>query len=219
IRKRLQGTTMGNRAEEFLSQTGTNISDYYTHDKMLQFKKPKKKKKKLRKKDKLDVDALEEEAVTSGLGIEDLSSWVGIQRRGLREEEKKAEAEQWKNSYETTYNKTTEASKFLRDEKPLYEMKMDDDGDIVFGGEDDKLYKSLEKAMEEVVKKQTKSLGFSSHEIAWLAVSTNQLKGDWQSQPLSEAHENKVLFTKMEEFLWGLQPNESILQNAMILEN
>ncbi|KAH9288466.1 hypothetical protein KI387_032583 [Taxus chinensis] len=207
IRKRLQGTTMGNRAEESLSQTGTSVSDYYTHDEILQFKKPKKKKK-LRKKDKLDVDALEAEAVASGLGIGDLGSRAGTQRRGLREEAKKAEAEQRKNAYETAYNKAAEASKILRDEKPLDEMKVDDDGDTVFGGEDDELYKSLEKARQEALKKQTKSLGSGSHAVARLAVSANQLKGDGQSQPSSEAPENKVVFTEMEEFVWGLQLDE-----------
>ena len=40
---------------------------------MLQFKKPKKKKS-LRKKEKFDVEALEAEAKTTGLGASDLGS-------------------------------------------------------------------------------------------------------------------------------------------------
>ena len=49
---------------------------------MLQFKKPKKKKS-LRKKDKLDIDALEAEAVSAGLGIGDLGSRKDGRRQAL----------------------------------------------------------------------------------------------------------------------------------------
>lgn len=54
---------MGDRlAESLLTTTSTTPSEYFTQEEMTTFKKPKKKKK-LRKKDKLDLDALEAEAV------------------------------------------------------------------------------------------------------------------------------------------------------------
>ena len=49
---------MTTQTEQLLAQPGSIITDYYTQEEMLQFKKPKKNKK-LRKKDKLDVYALE----------------------------------------------------------------------------------------------------------------------------------------------------------------
>ncbi|KAM7497380.1 hypothetical protein LguiA_021794 [Lonicera macranthoides] len=52
---------------------GKTSSDYYTHEEMLQFKKPKKKNS-LKKKDKLDLNALEAEAVSAGLGVGDLGT-------------------------------------------------------------------------------------------------------------------------------------------------
>ena len=64
---------MTNKTEQLLAQRRSIISDYYTQEEMLQFKKPKKKKK-LWKKDKLDVDALKEEAIVVGLGVGDLGS-------------------------------------------------------------------------------------------------------------------------------------------------
>ena len=67
IRKRLQGTTMTTQTEQLLAQPGSIISDYYTQEEMLQFKKPMNKKK-LWKKDQLGVDALEAEAIATGFG-------------------------------------------------------------------------------------------------------------------------------------------------------
>ena len=48
---------MTTQTKQLLAQPRSIISDYYAHEEMLQFKKPKKKKK-LWKKDKLDVDVL-----------------------------------------------------------------------------------------------------------------------------------------------------------------
>lgn len=207
IRKKLHIAAMGNQADESQAQPGTSTSDYYTHDEMLQFKKPKKKKK-LRKKDKLDVDALETEAIASGLGAEDLGSRAGSQRKILRVEAEKAEAQQRKDAYETALNKATEASRGLRDAKPSDEMEVDDDGDTVFGGEDEDLYKSLEKARQAALKKQDKGIGSGLQAVARIAVSANELRGDSQSLSSNEAADNKVVFTEMEEFVWGLQLDE-----------
>ena len=49
---------MTTQTKQLLAQSRSIIYDYYTQEEMLQFKKPKKKKK-FRKKDKMDVDALE----------------------------------------------------------------------------------------------------------------------------------------------------------------
>ncbi|RVW33055.1 SART-1 family protein DOT2 [Vitis vinifera] len=79
LRRRLQGVSTNNRFED-LNTYGKNSSDYYTHEEMLQFKKPKKKKS-LRKKEKLNIDALEAEAVSAGLGVGDLGSRNDGKRR------------------------------------------------------------------------------------------------------------------------------------------
>ena len=64
---------MTTQTEQLLAQPGSTISDYYTQEEMLQFKKPKKKIM-LRKKDELDIDALEVESIVVGLGVGDLGS-------------------------------------------------------------------------------------------------------------------------------------------------
>ena len=58
---------MTTQTKQLLAQPGSIISDYYTQEEMLQFKKPMNKKK-LRKKDQLGVDALEAEAIAAGFG-------------------------------------------------------------------------------------------------------------------------------------------------------
>ena len=83
---------------------------------MLQFKKPKKKKK-LRKKEKLDVDALEAKVIYVGLGARDLGSRDDIERKVSMENAEKEEAELKKSAYQNAYKKEIEASKGLRDEK------------------------------------------------------------------------------------------------------
>lgn len=206
IRKRLQGTAMTNRAEESLAQPGTTISDYYTQEEMLQFKKPKKKKK-LRKKDKLDVDALEAEAIAAGLGAGDLGSRDDTERRVSRENAEKAEAELRKSAYQNAYKKAAEASRGLRDEKSSGAMQVDEDGDAVFGGEDEDLYKSLQKTRQAALKKQAESSASGPQAVARLAVAANQAKGNGQSQS-SDVQDNKVVFTEMEEFVWSLQLDE-----------
>ena len=64
---------MTNQTEQLLAQPGSIISDYYNQEEILKFKKTKKKIK-LQKKDTLDVDALEVEAIASRLGAGDLGS-------------------------------------------------------------------------------------------------------------------------------------------------
>uniref|UniRef100_A0A7N2MK60 Uncharacterized protein n=1 Tax=Quercus lobata TaxID=97700 RepID=A0A7N2MK60_QUELO len=108
LRKRLEGTSTNNHFED-LNAIGKITSDYYTQEEMLQFKKPKKKKS-LRKKEKLDLDALEAEALSSGLGVGDLGSWNDARRQAIREEQERAEAELRNNAYQSAYAKADEAS-------------------------------------------------------------------------------------------------------------
>ncbi|KAE8713610.1 U4/U6.U5 tri-snRNP-associated protein 1 isoform 3 [Hibiscus syriacus] len=117
FRKRLQGVPTNNRVED-LNNAAKISSDYYTQEEMLRFKKPKKKKA-LRKKEKLDIDALEAEAISSGLGARDLGSRNDSRRQAIKEEEARSEAEKRKNAYQAAYAKTDEASKLLRLEQTL----------------------------------------------------------------------------------------------------
>ena len=100
---------MTTQTERLLAQPGSIIYDDYTQEEMLQFKKPKKKIK-LRKKDKLDVDVLEVEAIDTGLGVGDLGSRNDIERKVSREIAEKAEAELRKSAYQNAYKKATKAS-------------------------------------------------------------------------------------------------------------
>ena len=83
---------MTTQTEQLLAQPGSIIYDDYTQEEMLQFKKPKKKKK-LRKKDKLDVDALKAEAILAGLGVGDLGSRDDTERKVSRENAENAKFE------------------------------------------------------------------------------------------------------------------------------
>ena len=75
---------MTTQTKQLLAQPGLIISNYYTQEEMLQFKKPKKKKN-LWKKDKLDVDVHEAEEIDAGLGAGDLGSRDDTERKVSRE--------------------------------------------------------------------------------------------------------------------------------------
>ncbi|EFJ36327.1 hypothetical protein SELMODRAFT_404232 [Selaginella moellendorffii] len=70
VRLKLQGAAL--KMQSLLGPEN-QASDFYTKEEMMKFKKPRKQKK-LRKKDMLDVDALEAEAKAAGLGADDLGS-------------------------------------------------------------------------------------------------------------------------------------------------
>ncbi|KAL5082101.1 hypothetical protein RYX36_010522 [Vicia faba] len=121
-------------------------TDYYSHEEMLQFKKPKKKKS-LRKKDKLDINALEAEAISSGLGVGDLGSRKDAKRQAIKDEQERLAAEMRNNAYQSAYAKADEASKLLRPEQSLYH-KTGEDETAAFADDDEDLRKSLEKQEE-----------------------------------------------------------------------
>ncbi|KAI3896507.1 hypothetical protein MKW92_004038 [Papaver armeniacum] len=85
LRKRLHGVSTSSRFED-LTSSGKISSDYYTQEEMLQFKKPKKKKS-MRKKERLDLDALEAEAISVGLGVGDRGSRNDGKMQSAKEEQ------------------------------------------------------------------------------------------------------------------------------------
>ncbi|EEF45857.1 SART-1 family protein DOT2 [Ricinus communis] len=203
LRRRLQGALTDNCFED-LNSSGKMSSDFYTHEEMLQFKKPKKKKS-LRKKEKLDIDALEAEAVSAGLGVGDLGSRSDGRRQAIREEQERSEAERRSSAYQSAYAKADEASKSLRLEQTL-PAKVNEEENPVFADDDEDLFKSLERARKLALKKQEEASGPQA--IARLATATNNQIADDQNPADGESQENKVVFTEMEEFVWGLQLDE-----------
>ncbi|KAK4396669.1 SART-1 family protein DOT2 [Sesamum angolense] len=106
-----------------------------------------------RKLEELDLDALEAEARSAGLGAGDLGSRSDGRRQNLKEEQEKIEAEMRRNAYESAYAKAEEASKALRQEQ-VPAMQTEEDDAPVFGDDDDELRKSLERARKISLKKQ-----------------------------------------------------------------
>ncbi|CAN4126632.1 unnamed protein product [Withania somnifera] len=203
LRRRIQGPSSINGTED-LNSSGTLLSDYYTQAEMVQFKKPKKKKS-LRKKEKMDLDALEAEAKSSGLGVGDLGSRHDKTRQAFKEEKERAEAETKSNAYQAAYAKAEEASKALRPEKT---NKREED-DAVFDDDDEELRKSLERTRKLALRKQEGLAKTFPESIASLAAShANDSTVDNPSSASGEAQENMVVFTEMEEFVWGLQLDE-----------
>ncbi|XP_039061068.1 SART-1 family protein DOT2-like [Hibiscus syriacus] len=204
LRKRLQGVPTNNHVED-LNNAAKISSDYYTQEEMLRFKKPKKKKA-LRKKEKLDIDALEAEAISSGLGAGDLGSRNDSRRQAIKEEEARSEAEKRYNAYQAAYAKADEASKLLRHEQTLT-VKPEEDENQVFADDEEDLYKSLEKARRLALKKQEEKSGPQAIALLATKAASNQT-ADGQNTSTGEVQENKVVITEMEEFVWGLQLDE-----------
>lgn len=203
LRRRIQGVSTSNYTED-LSSSGKISSDYYTHEEMLQFKKPKKKKS-LRKKEKLDLDALEAEALSAGLGAGDLGTRNTRETQAIREEKEKSETERRNSAYQSAYAKADEASKALRMEQTLT-VQSEEDGSLVFGDEDEDLYRSLEKARKLALKKHDEAMPSGPQAIAALASTTASNQNlESQNAAVGELQENKIIFTEMEEFVSGLQ--------------
>ncbi|KAL0338787.1 UNVERIFIED_CONTAM: SART-1 family protein DOT2 [Sesamum angustifolium] len=206
LRRRIQGFSTSTQGED-LNSTAKILTDYYTQDEMTKFKKPKKKKS-LRKKEKLDLDALEAEARSAGLGAGDLGSRSDGRRQNLKEEQEKIEAEMRRNAYESAYAKAEEASKALRQEQ-VPAMQTEEDDAPVFGDDDDELRKSLERARKIALKKQDEEEKSAPQVITLLATSTtNDSTAENPNSGSGDQQENKVIFTEMEEFVWGLQLDE-----------
>ncbi|CAJ1978001.1 unnamed protein product [Sphenostylis stenocarpa] len=204
LRRRLTGVSTN--TFEDLTSSGKVSSDYYTHEEMLKFKKPKKKKS-LRKKDKLDIKALEAEAVSSGLGAGDHGSRNDVRRQAIKDEQERLEAKMRSNAYQSAYAKADEASKLLRLEQTL-DVKSEENETPAFIDDDEDLRKSLEKARRLALKKKEEEGASGPQAIALLATSNHNNETDGQNTTSGESRENKVVFTEMEEFVWGLHIDE-----------
>lgn len=208
LRKRLQGASSVNHFEDLNASVKVS-HDYYTQDEMLQFKKPKKKKS-LRKKDKLDIDALEAEAISAGLGVGDLGSRNDSRRQARKEEQERSEAEMRHSAYQSAYAKADEASRSLQLVQTS-SIRLEDNEDTFIADDDEDLYKSLERARKLALKKQEEAAS-GPEAIALLATTTTSSQTtDDHNTKAGEVQENKVVFTEMEEFVWGLQLDEGII--------
>ncbi|CAN6240926.1 unnamed protein product [Urochloa humidicola] len=200
LRKRIEGGHVLKKTEDLTATTKVS-TDYFTPDEMLQFKKPKKKKS-LRKKEKLDLDALEAEAIASGLGAADRGSRSDARKQSAREEEQKADAEKRSSAYEAAIAKAEEASRALRQEK-IAPAKLAEE-ELVFGDDCEDLQKSLEQARKLALRKQEEAAGPLA--VVELATAT---KGQEDTDAAEgDSQQNKVVITEMEEFVWGLQLNQ-----------
>lgn len=215
LRRRISGVSETAHFED-LSSSGKITSDYYTHEEMMQFKKPKKKKS-LRKKDKLDLDALEAEAVSAGLGVGDLGSRRDGKMQALKEELAKSEAEKRSNAFQSAYARADEASRALRTEQSANVHSMEEDDNPVFNDDDEDLRKSLERARKLALEKQAKEVPSGPQAIAFLASSGKNSSTENENLLSGESQENKVVFTEMEEFVWGLQLDEGIAMIPLVI--
>lgn len=215
LRKRIQGVSTVNHGED-LNSIGKTSTDYYTQEEMTKFKKPKKKKS-LRKKDKLDLNALEAEAKAAGLGVEDLGSRDG-RRQIIREEQDRIEAETRSNAYQSALAKADEASKALRQAQARATGTEEEDAPA-FGDDDEELRKSLERARRIALQKQGKDEKSGSMVIKLLASSkANDSASENPNASSGDQPENKVVFTEMEEFVWGLQLDEGMIIEFLKLD-
>ncbi|TVU14820.1 hypothetical protein EJB05_38313 [Eragrostis curvula] len=203
LRKRIEGGYVQKKTEDLTSTTKV-LTDYFTQDEMVKFKKPKKKKS-LRKKDKLDLDALEAEAIAAGLGAADLGSRKDSKRQSVREEEQKADAEKRSSAYQAAIAKAEEASKALRQDKTK-PVKSAEEEELVFGEDYEDLQKSLEQARKLALKKQEEASASGPLAVAELAAATKAREDADTTE--GDMQQNKVVITEMEEFVWGLQLSE-----------
>ncbi|XXG80144.1 hypothetical protein AAC387_Pa09g1080 [Persea americana] len=201
LRRRIQGTSVSNQFQN-LTTTGKISSDYYTHEEMVQFKKPKKKKS-LRKREKLDLDALEAEAISAGLGVGDLGSRNEERRQSTKAEEERAEADMRTEAYQAAYAKAEEASKALRQGQTLT-IQPEENENLVFGGDDEDLYKSLEKARKLALKRQDEAGASGMHVVAHLAETNNE------SEETQNHVSGGIVITEMEEFVSKIHLDEEI---------
>ncbi|XP_042419034.1 SART-1 family protein DOT2-like [Zingiber officinale] len=202
LRKRIEGGGSVQKGFEDLRASAKITSDYYTPEELLQFKKPKKKKS-LRKKEKLDLDAMEAEAVSAGLGASDRGSRTDSRRQAAKEEKEKIEVEIRNRAYQAAYDKAEAASKILRHEQTLT-FKSTEDEDFVFGEEYEDLQRSLEQERKLAHRKQDETAASGLQAVALRATSSKEQEHS-QSQYTGEPQEEKVVITEVEEFVLGLQ--------------
>ncbi|RHN78037.1 putative SNU66/SART1 family protein [Medicago truncatula] len=197
LKRRLTGVSTNNF--EDLTSSRKVSSDYYSNEEMLQFKKPKKKKS-FRKKDKLDIIALEAEAVSSGLGVGDLGCRKDAKRQAIKDEQERLTTEMRNNAYRSAYAKADEASELLRPEQSMY-VKIGEDETQVFADDEEDICKSLEKARRLTLKKHEEKGASGPQAIAILATSNPSNETIDDQTAARESRENKVVFSEMNEFV------------------
>jgi U4/U6.U5 tri-snRNP-associated protein 1 len=128
----------------------TGNSDYYTPEEMAAMRKPKKKKERKLKKKALTADeltALEEAAAAAGGGGSDLGSRADRERRAAEKDAAVLNADQERRArFDAALTKANYASLALK-------STGEEDGADGDEGEDDDLYRSLQKARELASKK------------------------------------------------------------------
>ncbi|KAI3837407.1 hypothetical protein MKW92_002554, partial [Papaver armeniacum] len=202
LHKRPLGVSSTSRLESLVTSVKTS-SDYYTQEEMLQFNKPKKQKS-LRKKDKLDLDALVVEAISAGLGVGDHGSRKDGKLQSDKEEQLRSEAQKRSDAYKSAIVRAEEACKALRHEQ-VSTFPVNEAENLVFGDEDDDLYKSIEKARKLALRKQNVATGAQA--VA-SAITASDKSVENQTREAEVTQDNKVVFTETEEFVWGLQFDE-----------
>ncbi|CAA7394074.1 unnamed protein product [Spirodela intermedia] len=203
LRRRIQGNVVSKNYED-LTTYGKTSSDYFTPEEMLQFKKPKRKKS-LRKKEKLDLDALEADAKSVGLGASDLGSRKDQIRSSSKLEQERAEAQMRSEAYESALARAQEASMALARAETLTIVKAEEDDGPVFGEDYEDLQRSLERARKLALSRQEEAAASGPQAIA-LEVKSKTV--EIENRTSTEPQENKVVITEMEEFVLGLQFNE-----------
>lgn len=213
LRKKLEGG--GLKAHDSLSGAANIASDFYTQEEMSVFNKPKKKKK-LRKKDVFDIDALEAEAKAEGLGADDLGNRASGTKKARQQIEEKAAEESRRSAYLSAYSKAINASKKLRGVDAIEAMETENDNSVVFGGdEDDELYRSLHRARQAALKKQTQNTGFSAGPQAVVAAlrQANEINSEaGAADDASDKDKTAVILTETEEFCRSLQLDAVLLR-------
>ncbi|KAJ3693561.1 hypothetical protein LUZ60_009041 [Juncus effusus] len=218
LRKRISGVSTQKPALDLTSQSKTS-SEYYTQEEMLQFKKPKKKKtKSLRKKEKLDLDALEAEAKESGLGSSDFGSRKDPNRLGKIEEKEKMESESRIGKYKAAIEKAEEETRISR----MRETGISDDGNegnevLVFGEDYEDLQRSVEQERKRALMMRKEENVLDLKKVVSLATekkvnNENDMEIDnndhGDNDGGNSGNSNKVVFSDMDEFVWGLQLKE-----------
>ncbi|CAI0469471.1 unnamed protein product [Linum tenue] len=169
---------------------------------MFQFKKPMKKPS-LRKKDKLDIYALEAEAISTGLGTGDLISRSGS-RSKAGEEQERSEAGKRNCAYQSALAKAEAVSDALRLRQTVPAAAEEEVNDM--GMEEDDLHKSVERATKLALEKQVKKALVGPEAIARLATTIKSSQAaDEQNSATEESQKGKVVFTEVEGFVRGLQ--------------
>ncbi|RZC47149.1 hypothetical protein C5167_040081 [Papaver somniferum] len=202
LHKRPFGVSSTSRLESLVTPVKIP-SDYYTQEEMLRINKPKKQKS-LGKKDKLDLDALELEAISAGLGVGDRGSRKDGKLQSDKEEQLRSEAQKRSDAYKSAIVRAEEACKALRHEQ-VSTFPVNEAENLVFGDEDDDLYKSIEKARKLALRKQNVA---TAAQAAASAITASNKSLENQTTEAEVTQDDKIVFTETERFVWGFRSDK-----------